>query len=231
MQRSLSVLFTLLIFVPATSAQTRRFQVRHEHGIKSCRGELIFSEQGVEYVTSHQKDARKWDYLDIQQLALAGDKKIAVVTYEDRKLHFGKDKIFNFEVTEGQIGPELWSSLQHKLGKPLVSAVIPDVGQAKYNLPVKHQHKLGGCEGTLEVGEQYLIYRTSHASDSRIWHYTDLSSVGSTGPFQLRVTTMERTEGEIGAERSFIFDLKRRLDSDVYDFVWQKVNAAGISSR
>lgn len=212
-------------------AEEQRFQVKHDHGFRSCRGELIFREDEVEYVTSHKKDARTWKYLDIQQLGLLGDRKVAVVTYEDRKLQFGKDKVFNFELTEGSLSPLLWKTLQARLTKPLVSAVIPQVQTPRYLLPVKHQHALGGCQGSLEIGEHEVIYKTSQASDSRIWRYDHLSSIGSTGPYQLRLTSMERTNGELGGDKNFIFDLKHRLDSEVYDFLWKKVNAANAHLR
>ena len=88
-------------------AEETRFQVKHDHGLRSCRGELVFRDDGVEYLTSHKEDVRTWNYVDIQQLGLIGDKRISVVTYEDRKLQFGKDKIFNFELTEGSIPPAL----------------------------------------------------------------------------------------------------------------------------
>jgi hypothetical protein len=223
--------FTICSYLtPALPAESR-FQVKHEHDIGSCRGELVFKEDTVEYVTSHKKDARTWKYIDIQQLGLVGDKKISLVTYEDRKLQFGKDKLFHFELTEGTIPPPLWTSLQARLTKPLVSAVIPELPPAKYEIPVKHQHTLGGCQGILEIGEQEVVYKTSHQSDSRIWRYEDLSSIGSTGPFQLRLSSMERTGGEFGGEKNFIFDLKRRLDPEVYDFLWRKTNLSRISSR
>ncbi len=223
--------FVLSCSLSLAFAEDTRFQVKHDHGIRSCRGELVFREDGMEYVTSHKKDARTWNYQDVQQVGLVGDDKISVVTYEDRKLQFGKDKVFNFELTEGTIAPSLWNSLQARLTKPLVSAVIPELPQAKYQLPVKHQHALGGCQGTLQFGEQYVVYETPHKSDSRIWRYEDLSSVGSTGPFQLRLSSMERTSGEYGAEKNFIFDLKRRLDPEIYDFLWRKINVPRISSR
>jgi hypothetical protein len=226
----LSVFMIGFGLIPVLAEETR-FQVKHDHGIKSCRGELVFSDDGVEYVTSHKRDARAWKYVDIQQLGLVSDKKVSVVTYEDQKLQFGKDKIFNFELTEGNIPPALWNSLQARLTKPLVSAVVPDLPPAKYQLPVKHQHALGGCQGTLEIGDQYVVYKTSHSPDSRIWRYEDLSSLGSTGPFQLRLTAMERTNGEYGAEKNFIFDLKRHLEPEVYDFIWGKINLPRISSK
>jgi hypothetical protein len=212
-------------------AEEIRFQVKHDHGLRSCRGELVFRDDGVEYLTSNKEDARTWNYVDIQQLGLKSDKKISVVTYEDRKLQFGKDKLFNFELTEGSIPPALAGALQTRLTKPLVSAVIPVLPAARYQLPVKHQHALGGCQGSLEIGEHEIVYKTSHSSDSRIWRYDQLTSIGSTGPFQLRLSSMERTGGEYGAEKNFIFDLKRRLDQEIYDFLWRKVNTSAAELK
>ena len=41
---------------------------------------------------------------------------------------------------------------------------------------------------------------------------------------------MERTGGEYGAEKNFIFDLKRHLDPEIYDFLWRKINLPRINS-
>ncbi len=153
------------------------------------------------------------------------------MTYEDRKLEFGKDKSFNFELLDGTVSESLLTLLQGKLTKPLVSEIIPADIKGRYEIPVKHQHALGGCQGTLEISDQYVIYRTDNKTHSRIWKYADLSSVGSTGPFQLRLTTMERVNGEYGSDRNFIFDLKRRMDPMTYDFIWWKLNGPQIASE
>jgi hypothetical protein len=106
----------------------------------------------------------------------------------------------------------------------MVSALIPASIKAIYEIPVKHQHVFGGCQGTLGIGDQYVVYRTSNKSHSRVWRYEDLSSIGSTGPFQLGLSTLERTGGEYGSEKNYIFDLKHRLDPTAYDFIWWKLN-------
>ena len=208
-----------------------RLSVRHDHGLRSCRGELVFSEQQVEYITTNKKDARVWKYADIQQVGLLSEKKISVVSYEDQKLAFGKDKRFRFGLLEGAIPESLWSFLQTRLSRPLVSERIPTGIVSKAEIPVKHQHALGGCQGVLKIGELFVIYETPDKQDSRIWRFEDISSMGSTGPFQLRLTSMERTGWEIGGEKNFIFDLKRRLESDVYDFIWWKINGPKISLK
>ncbi len=218
------------LFVSQSSGAETRFKVKHDHGIKSCQGELVFGDSSVEYVTSHKKDARVWKYEDIQQLGLLSPKKISILTYEDRRFEFGKDKIFNFQLTEATVSESLWSFLQQKMTKPLVSEILPADLKPKFEIPVKHQHPFGGCQGTLEIGEEYVAYKSPDKEHSRVWRFADLSSIGSTGPFQLRLSTMERTRGEYGAEKNYIFDLKRRLDPAEYDFIWWKLNGHQITS-
>ncbi len=207
-----------------------RFKVKHDHGLRSCQGELVFSEAGIEYTTNHRKDARNWKYEDVQQLGLLSPRRISLLTYEDRKLEFGKDKIFNFELTEGVIPESMGAFLHGTLTRSIVSELIPPDIKSKYEIPVKHQHAFGGCQGTLVISEHYLAYRTGDKTHSRLWRYEDLSSMGSTGPFELRLSTFERTSGENGAEKNYILILKRRLDQKTYDFIWWKLNGPQIAS-
>jgi hypothetical protein len=220
----------MLLVSLAVQAEGVRFAVRHDHAIRSCLGELIFGDADVEYRTSEKKHARVWRYEDIQQLGLLGPRKISILTYEDSKWKLGKDREFHFDVIEGEITHALWTMLQSKLTRPLVSAVIPADIAPNFTIPAKHQRGFGGTQGTLEIAEEYVIYRTETEGDSRVWRYGDISSVGTTGPYQLRVTTMDRVDGEFGSERNFVFSLKRALDPQAYDFLWWKINGPHISS-
>ena len=208
-----------------------RLPVRHEHSLKDCTGELVFMDQGVEYVTKNAKHARSWTYTDIQQLGLFDSKNISIVTYEDSKLELGKDRRFHFVVTEGSIPDSLPSFLQPRLTRPLVTGIMPPGLQSKYEIPVKHLHAWGGCQGLLRISEDTISYETTNHEDSRLWRYDAISSMGSTGPYQLRLTTMERTGSEISGEKNFIFDLKLRLEPKVYDFLWWKINGPQIHAQ
>jgi hypothetical protein len=225
------LLFGVMLMDSAMQAEEIRLTVRHLHAIGSCQGALVFRETGIEFVTPDKKHARNWKYEDIQQLGLLGSKEISILTYEDNKWEFGKDRNFRFEVTAGEITPALWSMLQTRVSRPVVSAIIPPEVKPKYQIPVKHQRGMGGTSGTLEVSDQYLVYRTETTEDSRIWRYEDISSMGSTGPYQLRLTSTDRVQGEFGGERNFIFSLKRKLDPEIYDFIWWKINGPQISYK
>jgi hypothetical protein len=227
---SFLILGWLMFSGPALQAEESRLGVEHQHALKKCKGELVFKDDKVEYVTANKKHARVWKYQDIQQLGLLDPKVISVLTYEDQKYKFGKDRGFRFQVTKGEVSPALWTFLQARLTKPLVSAVFPQDIAPKYQIPVKHQRGLSGTQGVLEISDLYIAYKTDAKKDSRIWRYEDISSIGTTGPYQLRLTSMDRVEGEYGGERNFVFDLKEKLNQEACDFIWWKLNGPKISA-
>jgi hypothetical protein len=220
----------MTIFNSSVRAEETRFPVQHKHALRDCKGELVFKEDTVEYATPHKDHAHVWKYRDIQQLGLIGPQEVIVLTYEDQKIKFGKDRGFHFKITKGEITPAFWAYLETKVTKPLVSAVLPAQISPRFQIPVKHLRGWGGTQGVLEISDQYVVYRTESKKDSRVWRYENISSLGSTGPYQLRLTTMERVNGENGAEKNFVFDLKERLNGEAYDFIWWKLNGPKIST-
>lgn len=222
-----ALLVTAINIVGMAVAEETRLAVKHDHLWKSCQGELIFDDQGVRYETKEVKHARNWKYEDIQQLGIE-PKKVVVLTYHDRKLYLGKDERFTFLVIEGQVDDSLRAFLETRLTRPLVSSVLPEEAGVKYRIPVRHRKTFTGTEGVLEFSDQYVIYRTDDQRDSRIWKYDDLVSIGSTGPYQFRITATERTGGEYGGGRNFVFDLKEKLPEQTYDYVWNKINRPRI---
>jgi hypothetical protein len=220
----------LLLVSSVLQAQEVQFPVRHDRLLRDRIGELIFGETGIEYRTKDNGDARTWKYEDIQQLGLLSPKEVTIITYEDSKWKLGKDLFYRFTITAGEITPALWTQLQAKLKRPVVSALIPPDIASKFTIPVKHLRGFRGTQGMLEIGDEYIIYRTASKKDSRIWHYGDISSVGTTGPYQMRLTSMDRAENESGGERNFVFSLKERLAPEAYDFIWWKINGPQISS-
>jgi hypothetical protein len=220
----------LLLVCSTIQAQEVRFPVRHGRLLRDRIGELIFGDTGIEYRTKGKGDARIWKYEGIQQLGLLSPKELTIVTYEDSKWKLGRDLFYRFTITNGEITPALWTQLQAKLKRPVVSALIPPDIAPKFTIPVKHLRGFSGTQGMLEIGDEYIIYKTAVLKDSRIWRYQDISSVGTTGPFQMRLTSMDRAENESGGERNFVFSLKERLVPEAYDFIWWKINGPQISS-
>lgn len=201
--------------------------VKHDHLLGSCEGQLIFDDAGVRYETTETKHARNWEYPDIQQLGIE-PKRVTLLTYRDRVLYFGKDERLTFEVTEGQVDDPLRAFLEQKLSRPLVSSVLPEETATRYRIPARHRKAFSGTQGILELSDSYILYRTDNQRDARIWRYDELVSIGTTGPYQLRITAMERTGGEYGGGRNFVFDLKEKLPEPAYDYLWNKINRPRI---
>lgn len=220
----------LLLASSALQAQEVKFPVEHKRLFKDRKGELVFGETGIEYRTEKKSDARAWKYEDVQQLGLLGPREVTILGYQDSKWKFGSDLFYRFKITSGEVTPALWTRLQAKLKRPVVSAIIPPDIPPKFTVPVKHLLGFGGSQGRLEIGDEYVIYRTDALKDSRIWRYRDISSIGTTGAYELRLTSMDRAENERGGERNFVFSLKERLSPEAYDFVWWKINGPQISS-
>jgi hypothetical protein len=207
-----------------------KLKVKHDHGLGNCQGTLTFGENTVAYETANKKHSRIWKYQDIQQIGLLGPKTLAILTYEDRKIELGKDRTFNFNVLEGIVNESLLAFLETRVTRPLVSGIMPAGLPAKFSIPVKHLKGWGGTQGTLEITDEYIAYQSTIRDDSRIWRYENINSIGSTGSFELRLTTMERVHGEHGSLKDFVFDLKERLKEEAYDFIWWKVNGSKISA-
>ncbi len=216
------ILLLFLLWAPAPAPLQATFQVEHNHLFSKCWGQLIFDDTKVEYRTDKKEHARVWKYEDIQQIELAED-RISVLTYHDRKIEFGADQSFDFKLLNGKVSDEFRRQLAAKLARPMVSSIIPAPGQARYTIPVRHRRFMNDSEGTLEVGDDSIVYRAGDPKDSGIWRYAELLSVGSTGPFQLRLGALKKTEGEYGEEKNYVFDLKRRLTEEEYDFIWTKI--------
>ena len=221
------LLVSALFVAPAWPAV---FQVQHDHLFRSCRGELVFSDTTVEYKTEKTAHARVWKYEDIQQVEIAPG-RITILTYDARKINLGADRSFHFKVLSGDVDDKFRREIENKLSRPLVSAVVPGKSEARYTLPVRHRRFLSDSQGILEIGDRYIIYRAETPEECRIWRYDELLSVGSTGPYQLRIGALEKTGGEYGEEKNYVFDLKRRLEPVEYDFIWEKINRPKIKGN
>ncbi len=228
--KRLNTILIVIGFLTAGNVWAKTFEVEHDHLWRSCKGKLVFGEGAVEYITEHKDHARTWKYEDIQQLEIASG-RISILTFKSRKIDLGADQAFNFKLLAGKPTDEFRAEMERKLTRPLVSSIVPEQVQIHYSIPARHRLFLSASQGVLEFGEEYLIYRSGEKDASRVWRYDELLSIGSTGPFQLRIGALQKTDGEYGEEKNFVFDLKRRLTPGEYDFIWEKVNRRAIAGE
>ena len=204
-----------LALTGGAQAESFDFRVKHDHTPGSCEGKLVASDKEIRYEATNGKHSRTWAYIDIQKLDVVSPTRVVLKTFESqswRKLE--RDKAFDFSLLEGKLTPEHQEFLRGKLSRPMVARLVEKEVQSSALLPVRHRHRLGGCEGQLSVEEERLIYLTDHSSDNRAWKLREIETMGSPDPYHLRVTTYNET---------FTFDLKSPLDPRLYDSLWKKI--------
>ena len=195
-------------------AEPFEFRVKHDHTLGSCDGKLIANEREIRYEATDGKHPQTWAYIDIQKLDVASPTRLVLKTFESHSWkRLERDKVFEFSLLEGKLGPDQQEFLRAKLSRPMVARLVEKTASSTLLL-VRHRHRLGGCEGQLSVEQDRLMYLTDHSSDNRVWKLRDIETLGSPDPYHLRVTTYNET---------FTFDLKSPLDPKVYDSLWKKI--------
>jgi hypothetical protein len=190
--------------------------------VGSCQGTLIFSPEGVRYETTEKGHSRPWRYPDVKYFEIVSTRELYIHTFENSGvLHLGEDRDYDFHLIGNTMSDDFYELLVERSPRAVVNRLIPPGTSIVQEIPVRHRHNLGGCEGTLIIGKDKIIYKTDHKDDSRVWQLKDLQSFASIDPFHLRLST---------AFERFNFDLKLPLEKSANDLLWNAVNAPDIQS-
>jgi hypothetical protein len=181
-------------------------------------GEITISDTGVAF--NAQAHSWAWAYRNIEQLKLSG-RTMTVLTYSGNKL--GADREYRFELEAGKSFADAYPFLKSRMDQRFVAAMPGAVTGELWEIPVKHLLRFGGEEGVLEVGADAIVYKAAKDGDSRTWRYEDIENIGSSGPFQLTVTSYERARTHYGVVKEFNFQLKERLDEGRYNELWMRL--------
>lgn len=202
--------------VQSLEAQTKTYAARHRHlhngaaGILRIDGNLIsFEEPG-----KHARDSRQWKYEDIQQIVLGPD-SLRIVTYEDQRWEFGRDREYLFDHLPATLAHDWYPIFSKTLDGRFVAALADTDVKPAWQVPVKLAHGNRGSQGDLLVAADHIVYRSAQAGESRTWRIADIQNVSSSGPFDLTLVTQER---------DFRFQLRRMLPEGRLDELWRKVN-------
>src|SRR5512145_3326938 len=168
------IALTLLLATAPVAAQSYEFPVEHDHTLRSCRGALVISPEKVEYKTAHEKHARAWRYVELQQVKVESKTRFELLTYEDEKRLAGRDRRWSFRLLEGEITPEISALLLAQSARPLITSVPPaPEGSPRFEVPVKHLHKLGGCSGAIRIYADRVAFESAEKTEHpRFWRYT-----------------------------------------------------------
>lgn len=214
------ILFAIIFFAASpVAAQSYEFPVEHAHTLRNCRGKLLITPEKIEYKTEHKRDARIWEYVEIQQITVVSLIELELTTYEDQKRMAGRDRIFKFRLLEGRLTPEISALLLEKATHPLVTSVPPQSeGTPLFAIPVKHLHTFGGCSGTLKIYGDRVVFESQ--TDARFWRYSDIQNFSHPERFRFEIVSYE---DKVGGAKAYNFQLKEELPALAYDYVWARV--------
>jgi len=200
-------------------AQQGAWPVRHQHLRSGAAGTLRVTPDSIAFDERDKKNlptahSRVWKYEDIQQLTL-GTKTLRILTYEDQRLEFGRDREFVFDRFPAALVTALYSGWRDRLDSRFVAALADDQTHAEWQIPVKLLHGRDGSQGALRFGADRIVYKTLQGEESRTWRIADIGNISSSGPFDLTITAQE---GE------FRFQLKQVLAEDRYNELWRQIS-------
>ncbi len=209
-------LLMLIFIAQPLAAQT--FNVVHEKALWwDGRGKIEITGEGIVFVAEKAEESRTWRYGDIQYFDRISGKEFTVLSYEDNPMLLGRDKQYHFLITEDELTMEIFNGIRDRLNKPVTNREFPDAVNAQYELPVKHQHTFGGCEGTLKFTEDGIYYVTDRRQDAREWRFaTDIQAIWSSNRYRLEIHAFDNNRREFSRTRVYKFDLKESLDPERY---------------
>lgn len=214
--------FLVLAFVLPVSAQEFTYKVKQDRTRGHRDGELILSDKGVEYrATKRENEDRTLSFEDIKLFEILSPIRVRIWTYKDRKVFLGKNESLTFEIVEGQLDQRVSDFLRDRITRPFVTSFLDGQEAMLAEIPVKHLHRSGGCEGTLKVFADRLVYESLTGYDSRSWRWTDIRGVGRPDVYKFDVETFEPQTG--ASSRSFNFALKVQMPDKTYDLIWSRV--------
>jgi hypothetical protein len=209
------------------AAEPVTFPVRHRHLRQGTEGVLSVSDDGIAYVEGgkHKAHSRQWRFDDIEQLTLSRD-LLRILTYEDSHWRFGHDREFVFDCVPEGFAEKLYPTFSQRLDQRFVAALADGQVKRLWEAPAKLLHRTGGTQGNIIVGTDRVVYVTDSPEESRTWRIKDIDVVSTSGPFDLTITTFERSGANYAGRRDFHFELKRSLAEAEYNALWRMVNQA-----
>jgi len=208
----------VLMLALASLAGAETFTVIHKKKAwPDGKGTITITDEGIAFEAKKKKNSRKWGWLDIQYFDRISETEFVILTYHDQKRYFGRDRSYRFVIKDGALTDELFRKIAARLGRPVTNRVVRPAAHVRYEVPVKHLHKFGGCEGALRFTDDTIYYVTDHAKDAREWRLDrDVQSVWSADTYRFEVHAYDNNRREFSRTRVYKFDLKKPLDRGYY---------------
>jgi hypothetical protein len=214
------------ILIAASVVQGASHEVQHDHLRGRGAGTLTVTNTGISFRETgrHEEHSRDWKWTDVQQLVLSPT-EMRVLTYEDQKWRLGRDREYVFTGLAKDFVEALSGWFRTHLGQRFVEAVAETIA-SRWQVEARLQKKFSGTAGTLTATGDQVIFATKRGDESRTWRIDDVDSISSSGPYDLTITTYERSGFGRADRRDFHFQLKERLPESSYNALWRSVNQA-----
>ncbi len=232
-QRAGALLIALAVAPTIFAQQTFRYEAYRSHRrllhIRRTEdvGSLEITQSSISFVEVQQhKNHPKtwhWSYQDIHQLKM-GTASLDVLTYQGNKWKAGAEREYEFDLVSDKTFGDAYLFLKSRLDQRFVAEIADAVTDVLWEVPVKHLLRFGGNEGVLQVSANEIVYNSPTKNASRTWRYQDIENISASGPFQLTVTTFERSKLHYGDLKWFNFELKSPLAEARYNGLWLRVN-------
>lgn len=208
------ILFGVALAGPAVlNAQALSLAARHDHLRKGGAGQLMFGADGVRWAEEKEKDhSRFWPYADLQSIELS-PAHVRIVTYEDNRRQFGRDRVYRFDHLNANETAKLYPLLMAALDQRFLPHIADPGIVAWFETPAKLLLGRGGSSGVLKVGTDLIVFDGGQG-ESRTWRVEGIGSLSSTGPFDLSFLS-----GEVENR----FQLKAALPEERYNELWRRV--------
>jgi hypothetical protein len=199
---------------PALNWQT---SARWVHGLKRTPGILLFTESDIEF-RLRQAPSLRWPFEEVQTFDLS-PRRLRLTGYENRKWHRHGERSFEFDL-ESPVPPLAAAELARRVGKPAENGDPDPRAPAFATLPARHRTLGGGTNGVLRFRETGIDYVTRSGEGARSWRWADIQTLANPDPYHFRVGAYRET---------FEFELKERMQPELFDRLWNDVYARGLS--
>jgi hypothetical protein len=220
----------LLMLGATAAAEQNTIAVRHKHVRKGGAGQLHVRDSSLSFQEAGKKQShsREWTFEDIQQLYIAPN-IIRVLTYEDVSWKLGKDREYEFDHLPEGAAQRVLSDLRGRIDDRRVVVAIPDLSlKPLWQVKAKLVEGRGGSEGVVLVGQDSIVYNSAERGASRTWRFRQIDNISSSGPFDLTITTFERSGSRFAGRRDFRFQLKAELSEERYTALWRGLNEISL---
>jgi hypothetical protein len=223
-EKRIGAIVALSVSVAVVMAQPLTYQVRHQHLRGGATGTLRIGAESIVFTeqSKNGKHAREWAYSDIQQLSLS-DAELRILTYEDQKWQLGRDRDFVFDHLPEGLVQQVYPLFTRNLDQRFIAELSEPVVHVLWQAGAKLRHGLGGSQGDLLIGDDSIIYQAKAQGESRTWRFEDIDNIATAGPFDLAITTLERSDWRHAGPTEFRFELKQALSEDRYNELWRRI--------